>query len=150
MPTAEAARGWECQTERVERWEPAAKQEDVELKAEVERAQEILELDHDWDGEGSAGYSKNTLDRAVDFLRVHSTKGYDLCSAYPPAPRIGPGPNGSIDLHWKQKTWELLVNVPANDAGMAVFYGDDYGNQKIKGSFDPKTVNLGIVAWLMH
>jgi len=147
MPTAETVR-WERDTTTIEKWPQHA--EDLELKAEIEHAKTILTLAHDWDEEGSPAYSKNALARAVAFVAAHSAKGYDLRSSYPPAPKIGPGPDGSIDLHWKQKSWELLVNIPADDAQMAVFYGDDYGVAKIKGSFDPKTVNLGIVNWLMH
>lgn len=147
MPTAETVR-WERDTTPIEKWQQ--REEDLELKAEIEHAKTVLTLADDGDDEGGAAYSENTLARAVDFVAAHSAKGYDLCSSYPPAPKIGPGPDGSIDLHWKQKTWELLVNIPADDAQMAVFYGDDYGVAKIKGSFDPKTVNLGIVNWLMH
>jgi hypothetical protein len=151
MPTTvEATCGWKDEATLPEIWVRPTK-EDRELKTEIEQARtKLLALGHDWDGEDSAAYSKDTLDRAVSFLTTHSIKGYDLCSLYPPAPRIGPGPEGSIDLHWKEKTWELLVNIPADNSQMAVFYGDDYGALKIKGSFDPRTVNLGIVAWLMH
>ena len=149
MPTAEAAREWERETNIVEKW-PRQEEEDRELKAEIEQAKTLLKLVDNWDEEGSPTFSKGTLDRAVAFLTAHSARGRDLCSSYPPAPKIGPGPDGSIDLHWKQKMWELLVNIPADDTQMAVFYGDDYGTAKFKGSFDPKTVNLGIVAWLMH
>jgi hypothetical protein len=150
MPTAQAAPRWEYEASPVMHWEKIEKQEDVELKAEIDRAREILKLGDDWDGEGSPAYSAHTLNRATEFLKAHSAKSYALRSAYPPSPRIGPGPNGSIDLHWKQKAWELLANIPKEDNQMAVFYGDDYGAAKIKGSFDPKTVNLGIVNWLMH
>ena len=66
-----------------------------------------------------------------------------------PVPRIGPGPEGSIDLHWKQPSWELLVNIPADANEMATFYGDNYGVQKIRGTLDPQKFNLGIAAWLM-
>jgi hypothetical protein len=147
MPTAETV-GWEHDTTPVEKWPTHG--EDRELKAEIEHAKAILTLGNDWDEGGGAAYSENVFARAVAFVAAHSTKGYDLCSSYPPAPRISPGPDGSIDLHWKQKTWELLVNIPADDSQMAVFYGDDYGAAKIRGSFDPRTVNLGIVNWLMH
>ena len=147
MQTAETV-GWERDTTPVEKWPTHG--EDRELKAEIEHAKTILTLGNDWDEEGGAAYSENVFARAVAFVAAHSTKGYDLCSSYPPAPRISPGPDGSIDLHWKRKTWELLVNIPADDSQMAVFYGDDYGAAKIRGSFDPRTVNLGIVNWLMH
>jgi hypothetical protein len=148
MPTAETVR-WTRETDTIEKW--ARQEEDRELKTEIEQANDrLLKLANDWDEEASLGCSKDAFDRAVFFLTTHSAKGRDLCGSYPPAPKIGPGPDGSIDLHWRQKTWELLVNVPADPNQMAVFYGDDYGTAKIKGSFDPKTVNLGIVAWLMH
>jgi hypothetical protein len=147
MPTAQTVQ-WARDVEPVEKW--ARQEEDRELKAEIEQAKHLLELSNDCDEEGSPACSVGTLDRAAAFLTAHSAKGYELCSSYPPAPKIGPGPDGSIDLHWKQKTWELLVNIPANANQMAVFYGDDYGAAKIKGSFDLKTLNRGILAWLMH
>lgn len=147
MPTAETVR-WERDTTPVEKW--SQREEDRELKAEIEHAKTMLALVDDGDEEGAPGYSKNTLERAIKFASAHSAKGYDLCSSYPPTPRIGPGPDGSVDLHWKQKNWELLVNIPADETQMAVFYGDDYGAAKFKGSFNPKTVKLGIVNWLMH
>jgi hypothetical protein len=149
MPTAEATQRWERDTIGPEMW-PSQSCVSKELEEEIKHAKSLLNFKDDWDGEGSPTYSAGTLDRAVAFLSTHSAKGHDLCSSYPPAPKIGPGPDGSIDLHWKQKTWELLVNIPADDKQMAVFYGDDYGTAKIKGSFDPKTVNLGIINWLMH
>jgi len=150
MPTTEAARWvWQPDADKIEQWNGPAPAEDVELKTEVERAKGMLAGSSELD-DGGAPYSQATLDRAIAFVRVHSAKGHSLCGYYPPAPRIGLGPDGSIDLHWKQSKWELLVNVPSDDSQVAVFYGDDYGVAKIRGSFDPKTVNLGIVNWLMH
>lgn len=120
------------------------------LKAEIEQAKRILELEDDWDGEGSSGYSEDTFNRAVAFLTTHAEWLWESCSKRSPAPRIGPGPDGSIDLHWKQPSWELLVNIPADANEMATFYGDNYEAQKIRGSLDPKNFNLGIATWLMN
>ena len=120
------------------------------LKAEIEQAKRILELEDDWDGEGSPGYSEDTFNRAVAFLTTHAEWLWESCSKRSPAPRIGPGPDGSIDLHWKQPSWELLVNIPADANEMATFYGDNYEAQKIRGSLDPKNFNLGIATWLMN
>jgi hypothetical protein len=165
MPTAEAVREWEREACVIEAWtaltneqeqqenEPRSKPDtsvNQELQAEIDQARQMLSLDADWDGEGSPVYSKDTFDRAVAFLTTHSAYVHSSWGLYPPVPRVSPGPDGSIDLHWKRKTWELLVNIPADPSQMAVFYGDDYGSQKIKGSFDPQTFNLGIIAWLMH
>ncbi len=120
------------------------------LDAEIEQAKLLLGLGDDWDGEGSPGYSEATLDRAIAFLNAHTERLWDMYGIQPPIPSIGPGPEGSIDIHWKQPTWELLVNIPADPDKMAAFYGDNYGTQKIKGSLDPEYFNLGIAEWLAN
>lgn len=125
------------------------KQQDRELQEEIGRARKILELGDDWDGEGSPAYTEDTLDRAAAFLTTHSEQFRRLYSLHLPVPKISPGPDGSIDIHWKRQSWELLVNIPADAKEMAVFYGDDYGSQKIRGTLDPRTFNLGIASWLM-
>jgi hypothetical protein len=154
MPTGMCVE-WEYEVSRTERWELHADEEsstaeDLELQAEIKRAETILDLEVDWDGESSVAYTQETFDRAVNFLTAHSAKLHEMCKLHLPVPNIGPGPNGSIDLHWKNEDWELLVNIPGDVSRPASFYGDDYGVQKIKGSLDPKTINLGIVAWLMR
>ncbi|MBI3896513.1 MAG: hypothetical protein HY313_11345 [Acidobacteria bacterium] len=120
------------------------------LKAEIEQAKRILELKDDWDGEGSAGYSEDTLNRAITFLITHAQWLWESCGISLPVPKIGPGPDGSIDIHWKQPSWELLVNIPADADEAATFYGDNYGAHKIRGSLDARNFNLGIATWLMN
>jgi hypothetical protein len=172
MPTAQAPLEWKMEDIEIKEWPegedyPAIWREprsetpnDVRivaeldiyygLQAEIEQARRILELKDDWDGEGSAGYSEETFDRAVAFLKTHMKGLWNSYGIRIPIPRIGTGPDGSIDLHWKEPSWELLVNIPADPNEMAVFYGDNYGVQKIRGSLDPNKVNLGIAAWLMN
>jgi len=153
MPTAGAARAWDREND-FEVWPQVPTQtseppRNEELQTEIEKAKKILELTNDWDGQGAESYASDTFDRAITFLAAHSDflKQFGLAL---PVPHIGAGPNGSIDLHWKSASWELLVNVPADMTKMASFYGDNYGVQKIKGSVDPKTCNPGLAAWLMN
>jgi hypothetical protein len=153
MPTAELARAWEREPE-IRRWpeketEPTESTENQELKTVINEARQILQYLDNWDGEGAARYSLETFERAESFLNAHSgfLRQFDFEL---PIPNIGAGPNGSIDLHWKSPNWELLVNIPADPTKMATFYGDNYGVQKIKGSVDPKTYNLGLAAWLIN
>ena len=120
-----------------------------ELDAEIDRSQKILDLKEDWDGDQSPGYKAETLDRAISFLITHSEWLWKSYGIKAPVPRIGPGPDGSIDLYWKRKAWELLVNIPADTSKRATFYGDNYGPEKTRGSFDPGTVNLSVAAWLI-
>ena len=152
MPNAGAVADWKQQEAGLpDKWPPDLEpslQEDDDLKAEIQRARKLLDLPAGWDGEGSATFSRETFDRAVTFLNNHweHLKRFRI---QPPVPTIAPGPEGSIDLHWKRQSWELLVNIPANVDELAAFYGDNYGAQKIRGSVDPKTFNFGIAAWLL-
>jgi hypothetical protein len=100
--------------------------------------------------EDGPGFSSDTLLRARNFLLTQSKQSRQICGYFPPAPRIGPGPNGSVDLYWKERDWELLINIPADSEKLATFYGDDYGSQRIKGSFDPDSFHYGIIPWLFR
>jgi len=145
MPTTQATCEWKQEEPAVEKWD--RQEENSELKAEIGEANKLAE---NWDDEGSPAYSKDTLDRAAAFLTMQSDTVKKHHGLILPVPRILPGPDGSIDIHWKRQGWELLVNIPSDPSEMAVFYGDDYGSSKIKGSLDPKDFNLGIAAWLMR
>jgi hypothetical protein len=153
MPTAELA-AWTRESNRIEKWEYPedlkSGEEDAQLQAEIDRAKSILALKPDWDDEGSQPYSKETLDRAIAFLTSQSKHLYETCGLHPLVPRISAGPDGSIDIHWKRNNFELLVNIPADSAQNAVFYGDDYGIKRISGNFDPQKINQGILEWLMN
>jgi hypothetical protein len=117
------------------------------LLREVERSREILEWPDDWDDEGSPAYEEETWKKATDFLlrqaRMLSQRGIQL-----PAPRILPGPGGSIDLHWETGAHELLVNVPVTDL-LAGFYGEVMGASSVKGKLDLESPSTGLFAWLM-
>ncbi len=162
MSTAPPVLDWKTEDDKVEKWHepedaPTSQSKfqteslsNIELKAEIEQARRILELEDDWDGEGSLGYSEDTFNRATEFLTTYVEGLRDLYGIRLPIPRISAGPDGSIDLHWKQPTWELLVNIPTDINEMATFYGDNYETQKVSGSLDPKNFNLGIATWLMN
>ena len=123
---------------------------DHELDQEIKRACEaILSLEDNWDGEGSSAYSQVTWERAINFLRVHVNAMFEE-SGRVIIPKILPGPDGSIDLHWHTEDLELLVNVPLND-GPVSFYGDDFSDgNTIKGTFNLKSVSKVLVQWLIE
>jgi hypothetical protein len=125
-------------------------EQDTTLFAQLAQAESRLEHPEDEDDEEASSFSSEALIRAKAFLLAQSEQFRKICGYFPPTPRIGPGPNGSIDLYWKEKDWELLINIPAESGKMATFYGDDYGAQKIKGSFDPSSFNYGIIPWLIR
>ena len=116
----------------------------------VESARGILNLKDDWDGEGSEGYSEAVWARAMDFLVNHAYWLWEHQHFILDAPRISPGPIGSIDLHWKNKNYELLLNIPRDSGKPASFYGDDFGAMSIKGTLDTSHYNRGVLLWLMN
>jgi len=119
-----------------------------ELEAEVEQA-ETLVVEHPSLGGEEGGYSAETMGRAIAFLKAHVERAWRSHGTKAPIPTIGPGPEGSIDLYWKQPSWKLLVNVPADKDSPATFYGDDYGRQKTRGTLDLDKISVAIIAWLM-
>ena len=127
----------------------SGKDVDEALRSEIQRAERMLENSSEQDEEEGPIFSIETLNRADFFLHAQSNQFRKMYGDFPPAPQVGPGPNASVDLHWKQKDWELLVNVPADADRPATFYGDNYGIQKIKGTLNTKSFNNGIILWLM-
>lgn len=115
----------------------------------IQASRDILEMGHDYDGEGSSSYSESTWDRATEFLkrsafalRIHHEKEIQ-------PPRILHGPEGGIDLHWKTNSHELLINIPADPGEPADFYGDSGPDNTIKGKLDTSAQNEWILMWLM-
>lgn len=119
------------------------------LSDEIDRAtRNVLSLDELKDPT-NIGYSEETLKRAVQFLTEHLLAIWSRYGIIVPVPRIGPGPGGSVDLYWKQPSWELLINIPTDSHAPASFYGDNYGKQRIRGNLELRQFNLGIATWLM-
>jgi hypothetical protein len=118
-----------------------------ELEAEIKHAEQMVEEDEEYEDEPT--YTGETLNRAISFLTAQLAQVKEFGCEFVPVPKIGPGPDLSVDIHWKQEKWELLVNISADSDELATFYGDDYGVQKIKGSVDPTAPNNGIILWLM-
>jgi hypothetical protein len=124
------------------------------LLDEINKSRSLLELEDNWDDEGSVGYDESTWLRARNFLirnavRLHQSKKKPFDS-----PEISPGPNGSIDLHWKTDARELLINVPADPQDTISYYGDDRAEdtenairgKNIEGSTNAEWIFL----WLMQ
>src|SRR3989442_5063858 len=71
------------------------------LKKAIVSSKQILELGPNWDDAGSPPYEEETWKRAVEFLENHGEWFWQLHGSPMPVPNIDPGPDGSIDIHWK-------------------------------------------------
>jgi hypothetical protein len=119
------------------------------LADEMAASRQMLDLSDDWDGEGSPGYAEATWQRAVTFLLAGATQLWGDQGIVVAAPEILPGPNGSVDLHWRTPDRELLVNVPADVDAPARYYGDHGGGlHPIEGTLDVSAVNHWLLMWL--
>ncbi|HSH80759.1 MAG TPA: hypothetical protein VLA19_19700 [Herpetosiphonaceae bacterium] len=113
----------------------------------IEESRWILDLADDWDGEGSPAYALDTWRRATEFLLNSILRQWEYFGVSISPPNIDPGPNGSVDLHWKTPTHELLINIPADSSEPAGYYGDSRAGRVTKGSLDTSTPNQWLLMW---
>jgi len=123
-------KGYEIESQRISDLEHIAKA--------IEKSRMILELKNNWDREGSKGYSYDTWERATSFL-YRNARLWNSLGVTIDAPTILPGQDGSIDIYWKTKKYELLINIPAKPDKEADYYGDNYGKLVAKGTFYPSS-----------
>jgi hypothetical protein len=122
----------------------------------IEQSKHILTLEDDWDEEGSQAYTLATWERATTFLQLGARQLWEENQVALEAPKILPGPSGSIDLHWKMARRELLINIPESVGKPANFYGDDSSShdqvpsQTVKGTLDTTKDNQWLMMWLMQ
>jgi hypothetical protein len=110
----------------------------------------ILGLRDNWDDKGSIGYQEETWKRAAQFVLNSAKLLWDCHVTVIDIPSLLPGPDGSIDIHWETKQYELAINIPTDPKDMATFYGDDKGALSIKGTLDPSSENQGLLLWLKN
>jgi hypothetical protein len=123
----------------------------------IVKSRAMLDLEDDWDGEGSPGYDEATWQRAVAFLLTNALSLYEDYGIAPPAPKIRKGPHGSIDLHWHLPSRTLFVNVPTDRAETAEFFGHDglrgpdgRFEHTVQGFLDVDDEHLWLLLWLMQ
>ena len=97
----------------------------ISLADAIQNSRSLLDLKDDWDDAGSVGYAESTWRRARDFLIRNAIRFFRSQKKCFDPPEILPGPDGSIDLHWKTDARELLINVPARPQDNIAYYGDD-------------------------
>jgi len=121
-----------------------------QIEQVIESSRNILNLRDDWDEEGSSGYAVETWARATRFIRRVALAFKNDMGRWVDAPKITPGPDGSIDVRWKTEKRSLLINFPADDTKPADFFGSNKGSDTIKGTLDLPSQNQWLLIWLMR
>jgi hypothetical protein len=119
---------------------------DEALEDEIARSREMLQLPQDWDDQGAVRIDESTWSRAISFLRSSAQTLRRIHGVAMPVPQISPSPDGSIDILWRNPTFELLINITATEGG---FYGESKSGLRIKGTFFPERQDQGILSWLV-
>lgn len=92
---------------------------------------DLLALGDDFDGEGSRAPKSATVERARKSVYAICTHMKTMKQIDLGDPQVNVGPNGSVDLHWKTREYELLLNVPEG-SGLRKFYYERFGKDVIK------------------
>lgn len=120
-----------------------------EIRNAIRSSRHITSLERDWDDEGAPGYALETWRRATGFLLALAGAMLDGFDEPLDAPRILPSAEGSIDLHWKTDSYELLINIPADPNRPAAYYGDNtQANMPIESRCSVIRPDRKLVAWL--
>jgi hypothetical protein len=113
----------------------------------INESRRILDLAEDWDHEGSPDYSRKTWERATTFLLKHALWHWTQYKIVTDRPKILEGPDGSIDIHWKDSQAELLINIPEDATKPLVCYGDNRSGLILKGPLRDSDYKCGL--WLL-
>src|ERR1043166_490976 len=117
------------------------------IREAVQRSKSLTNLVDDWDDEGAAGYHHLTWRRAVDFVLAQAKASRDSGLAAG-VPRISPADQGSIDIYWRNAASDLLINIPADLARSATYYGTNSRGETVSGLLDTGSSRLDLLLWL--
>jgi len=115
----------------------------------LEKSKYILNLQDNWDDEGSKRYKLSTWKRMAKFFANCNERAFNFQSSLD-SPIISHSINGSIDVFWKDKNYKLLVNIPEDLNEKATFYGRGNKGNEIRGEFNPENHNNGLVMFLLN
>lgn len=120
------------------------------VRKAIERSRTISELDDDWDGEGSRGYTNDTINRAADVVRGIARRlsrpALDRLSVV----ELTPGPDGSIDIEVVVGEKRLLINAARDAESPILFYGHASNRSfPIEGEFNPTSSLRFLSEWLV-
>lgn len=119
------------------------------IEEAVEESREMLSWPDNWDEEGGVAIQEETWIRATTFLITTASDFLRLTRTELPKPLISAGPDGSIDIHWRDRPRELLINVPADPTEPMSFYGDNHRVDVVKGTMEYSSPNKWILIWLV-
>jgi len=126
-------------------------QELVSIANQIIRSRRILDLPEDWDGEGSPSFEEVTWWWAAWFITRMSRTFWNETKTILPTPSIYEGPEGSIDIVWRNDKRRLLINIEAPPSNRLTYSGLDTDDPDLVFNGNEFVTRMGdwIVRWLM-
>ena len=117
------------------------------LVSEIKKSKFILDLEDNWDARGAIKYKPETYKNAILFLINNAEKSWNIFGDCIDAPKIFPGPNGSIYVLWKKPTYNYLITIPEFPNLKASYYGVDKPNKEypMEGYFNITKEDRGVL-----
>ena len=109
----------------------------------------MLDLNDNWDDEGSKKFEEITWLSAIKFLLDYAKTIFKERKIEIKSPKIYHGPKGSIDIMWEVEKFRMVVNVNKNGED-AMFYADNYKDQFTEGSFKIKQFSPNLLLIAIH
>ena len=132
----------------VQQWRVPLRHHVPRISNAVQTAQDLLKIA---DEDGIPLVSREALRHATSFLLTFARHAMEEFVFRIEPPAIRPGPDGSIDIHWKESEFELLWNIPADPTQRSSYYGDDRIGDSIEGTLVlSRETNWGAFLWLMQ
>jgi len=128
---------------------PASSPISDQLETAIGKSRKILQIEIDPDAGIDAQYTEDMWKRSTKLLQLLAERFWDDNGIFLPVPSIAPAPTESIDLFWESEDQTLLINIPADPAKNATFYGRRRSDSKISGSVAVDDVRLRhLTGWL--
>lgn len=114
------------------------------LQESFKKSEYIINLEDDWDDEGSPKYNIQTWFSALKFVNEYANILLLNFNKKIVPPKIYHGPGGSIDILFETKNYTLLINI-LSEGLSAAYFGKDNNNNTIKGTMNLNNINKALI-----
>jgi hypothetical protein len=88
----------------------------------VDRLNHLLQLPDGWDGPGTRRVNQKVVEKTLLVL-------FDVAAQNTRPPSIAPGPDGSLQLAWYVREFELEIDIPSSGNPSASLYEHNTGDE---------------------
>jgi hypothetical protein len=88
----------------------------------VDRLNHLLQLPDGWDGPGTRRVNEKVVEKTLLVL-------FDVAAQNTRPPSIAPGPDGSLQLAWYVREFELEIDIPSSGNPSASLYEHNTGDE---------------------